>query len=95
MTQSDNNDRGMTGSTFLAALFGAIAGGIAVYLADRENRQKVRNTVNRMMEEGDRKLNEAGDKMEDIKSKGKRKLAEKLDQAKNKLEEEEEKTMSE
>jgi len=83
----DRRERGM--GSLGAALVGMVIGAVAVALSNKETRKKIRNTLDDWMETGEEKLQQAKEKAEDVKERGRKKVVQELDRAKRKLEKEE------
>lgn len=81
----DTNGKKST-SPVTAAIFGAAVATVATLLLDSRNRQKLRNNINKFLDEGQTRLDELNLTVEEIKEKGRKKVAEKLRETEAKLE---------
>jgi galactokinase/mevalonate kinase-like predicted kinase len=80
MAHNDDYDRGSGLNVLSAAILGAIAGGILVFLSDEKNRRRVKRTMEDWREKGTEKLEEAEEKLGEAKTKVTREAKELADQ---------------
>lgn len=81
---NNQNDRGS--SIFLSALIGGLAGALVVYLSDDKRRQKIKQKIDDLIEEGEMRGEELRENLDDVVKKGKKNIAKKLKQAEARLE---------
>ena len=70
---------------FAAGLIGAAMGAAAVYFADRKNREKVQRTVNDLVNFGKEEINCLRGPVKGLEEKGKQKVTQELEKAKEKV----------
>ncbi len=85
MKNNGTDNGGM--NALMAGAMGVLAGALAVILYDKNNRTKIKESVNNLLEKGDQKLDEVQQTVEELKTTGKRKLAKQLDKTKHKIDE--------
>lgn len=79
-------------SGYLSALvMGAAIGAAAMVLSKKENRKMVRTKVNQLLEMGEEKVGQASDALDDLKSQGRKKIAQQVNRVGEKLQETESK----
>ncbi len=85
---NDKDDHKREICSWQAALIGAAAGALAVALANRETREKIRGKVNEILGKGREKREWAREKIKDLESQARQRAAEELEKARNKIKEE-------
>lgn len=80
--EKKNQSSGILG----AALVGAAAGAAAVYLSNKENRKKVTKTIQGIKKDGAKRIQQLQDAAEDITEKGRKRIAEQMNDAREKIE---------
>lgn len=74
-----------------AAIAGAVVGATAVYLADKDNRRRVKHRLNRLRQAGTEKLDEVEKKIKEAGKDARQKASDAADKAADALEEAEKK----